>query len=40
LVWGWGRAWNVTQDNPALAIRALKDVATLHWGGGGYEQDE
>ena len=28
------------QDNPALAIWALKDVATLRWYGGGCEQDE
>src|SRR5262245_30287420 len=40
LVRGRGRARNVTQDNPALAIWALKDVATLHWYNGDCEQDE
>ena len=40
LVRGWDRARHVTPDNPTLAIRALKDVATLHWCGSGCEQDE
>src|SRR5215510_1812153 len=40
LVRGRGRARNVLHDTPALAIWALKDLATLHWYNGDCEQDE